>query len=333
MPAMHMANELLTPQVALVLIVLAGAGLAMSSRQTRRKFDPAKVPLMGVMGAFVFAAQMIQFPILPGTSGHLGGGVLLAILLGPHAATLVMGSILIVQCLIFQDGGLLALGANIINLGIVPCYLGYALFYTIAGAAPKAGRLYLAVFAATITGMVAGAALVPFEVSVSGVASVPLSKFLLVMIGLHLLVALGEALITFLVIGYLSKVRPQVLGPVADKLTAAGKDLSPAAVVGSILVIALLLGGVVSRFASESPDALESVIAMRDDTGETFVKENPDEVVAKVSQIHEGAAPLPDYKWTSFSGVAGTILTLLVVWLISRMLRSRQGKTPVSHSS
>ncbi|UCD29029.1 MAG: energy-coupling factor ABC transporter permease [Planctomycetota bacterium] len=318
-----MANELLTPAVAVALILFAAAALALASRQTRLRFDPAKVPLMGVLGAFVFAAQMINFPILPGTSGHLGGGVLLAILLGPHAATLVMASILIVQCLIFQDGGLLALGANIINLGIVPCYLGYILFHGIAGAAPKAGRIYLAVFAATMIGMVAGAVLVPFEVSISGVASVPITEFLLVMIGLHLLVALGEAIITFLIVGYLCKVRPQVLGAVADKLSAAGKGLSSGAVIGSVLVVALLLGGVFSLFASGSPDALESITSLEDDTSKVLVKQNPDELTAKATELQERIAFLPDYRWTSFSGMVGTIVTLLVVWGISRILRGR----------
>jgi len=120
---MHMANELLTPGVAAGFGAASAAGIAYSSWRVRRELDDSKVPLMGVMGAFVFAAQMVNFQILPGSSGHLGGGVLLAILLGPSAATLVMAAILIVQCLVFNDGGLLALGANIFNMGIVPCYL------------------------------------------------------------------------------------------------------------------------------------------------------------------------------------------------------------------
>ncbi|MHC4441136.1 MAG: energy-coupling factor ABC transporter permease [Planctomycetota bacterium] len=317
-----MADGLLSPSVAVGLFVLAGAVLGFASWQTRLRFDSGKVPLMGVLGAFVFASQMINFPIPPGASGHFGGGVLLAILLGPHAATLVMTSILMVQCLIFQDGGLLALGANIINLGIVPCYLGYALFQIISGSAPRTGRLYLAVFVATMVGMVAGAALVPFQVWFSDRITVPLSKLLLVMVGLHLLVGLGEAIITFLVVGYLCKVRPKVLGSVADKLTAAGKGLSSAAVAGSILVVALLLGGVVSRFASESPDALETVVSMKTASGETFVKEDPEGVMTTSSEIQESISPLPDYKWTSFSGVAGTLITLLVVWGISKWTRS-----------
>jgi len=329
MLAMHMANRLLTPTVAIGLIVIAAVMLVFASVRTRKQFDPAKVPLMGVMGAFVFAAQMINFPILPGTSGHLGGGVLLAILLGPHAATLVMASILIIQCLIFQDGGLLALGANIINMGIVPCYLGYAFFHVIAGSAPRAGRLYLAVFAATLVGMVGGAILVPFQIYISGIASVPLSKFLLVMTGLHLLVALGEAIITFLIIGYLCKVRPQVLGTVADKLSAAKAGLSSKVVFGSMMVVALLLGGLVSMFASEFPDALESITSHEDATGQVLVNENPDPLMVKTSEWQERIALLPDYEWTSFSGVIGTLVTLVIIWVIARIL-SRRNK-PVAH--
>jgi cobalt/nickel transport system permease protein len=330
MLAMHMANELLTPGVALVFIVFAAVALAFASWRTRQRFDPAMVPLMGVMGAFVFAAQMINFPILPGTSGHMGGGVLLAIILGPHAATLVMASILIVQCLIFQDGGLLALGTNILNLGIVPCYLGYAIFISVAGRRPGAGRLYLAVFTATMVGMMAGAALVPVEVTLSGVAAVPFTRFLLVMVGLHLLVAAGEAIITFLVVGYLAKVRPQSLGPIAERLAPAGAGLGPRAVTASLFVAALLLGGVVSLLASSAPDALESVTSPEGEPGQSLVDESThDETIARTSQWQEKSAPLPDYQFggageylgTTISGVVGTLVTLLVVWLIGRALR------------
>jgi len=322
--AMHMANELLTPSVAFGLIVLAAACLAVASGRVKAQLDPAQVPMMGVLGAFVFAAQMINFPILPGTSGHLGGGVLLAILLGPHAATLVMASILIVQCLIFQDGGLLALGANILNLGVIPCYLGYGLFRVIAGSRPSAVRLYASVFLATLAGMLAGAAAVPFEVALSGVLRVPFAKFLWAMIGLHLLVALGEALITFGVIVYLAKVRPQSLGPVADRLTSAAAGWSLFPVLASFLVVALLLGGVVSHLASESPDALESITAAEETPDNTVVEPNASALVSKVSDMQAQTALLPDYQWTSLSGVVGTLVTLFVVWYVGRVLRRKE---------
>jgi cobalt/nickel transport system permease protein len=285
---------------------------------------------MGVMGAFVFAAQMINFPVLPGTSGHFGGGVLLAILLGPHAATLVMASILIVQCLIFQDGGLLALGANIFNMGVLPCYLGYALFTILAGARPASLRLYLAVFVSTLVGMVSGAAMVPVQATISGVAAVPFGKFTAVMVGLHLLVAFGEAIITFLVVGYLVKVRPESLGNVAERLASAGAGLSNGALIGSVLAVALLLGAVVSNFASPWSDALESVTSREEASKAALVKANTNAMVARVTAWQKRTAPLPDYKWTSLSGTIGTIITLLIVWVVGVSLRRNRKKPSAS---
>lgn len=330
MLAMHMANELLTPVVAGSLMVLVAIVLALASRQTRKQFDPSRVPLMGVLGAFVFAAQMINFPILPGTSGHLGGGVLLAILLGPHAATLVIAAILIIQCLIFQDGGLLALGANILNMGIAPCYLGSMLFHLLAGGRPGAARLYASVFVATLVGMVAGAALVPIEVWRSDRLAVPLNEFMAVMVGLHLLVGLGEAVITFLVVGFVCRVRPELLGPVAERLHASRAGISTTAVTVSFAVIALLLAGLISLYASASPDALESITVADLESGKpAVVREQAPPSAERVSEVQERFAPLPDYQvpgWseplgTSISGLIGTAVTLAVVWLIGRLLR------------
>jgi len=341
MLAMHMANELLTPGVAVLFLAVTAAMLAIASWRTQVDFDPDKVPLMGVVGAFVFAAQMINFPILPGTSGHLGGGVLLAILLGPHAATLVMASILIVQCLVFQDGGLLALGANIVNMGIIPCYLGYGLFHLLAGARPGAGRLYAAVFAATLIGMIVGAALVPLQVWMSGRLTVPLPGFLVVMVGLHLLVGLGEAIITFGVVAYVCRVRPQLLGPAAQTLRAASGGLSTGAVLASFVIVALLLGGVVSVWASSAPDALESITSTGEPEAQTYVRENSDGISRRVSESQEQIAPFSDYQvpglsegmGTRASGVIGASITLLVVWGIGRLLRRQPHKPVTSDSS
>ncbi|GMV97497.1 MAG: hypothetical protein AMXMBFR83_18550 [Phycisphaerae bacterium] len=323
MLAMHMADNLLTPPVAMALNVVAVGVLAWSARQTHRRFDPARVPLMGVLGAFVFAAQMINFPVLPGTRGHLGGGLLLALVLGPHAAALVMASILIVQCLIFQDGGLLALGANIINLGLMPCYLGYGVYRLLAGAAPRPGRAYAALFIAAVAGCVAGAALVPLEVRVSNLLAVPFSEFLLLMIGLHLLIALGEAFITFAVVGYLGRVRPQLVAS-AVGLPASSGRLGARAVAASVFVVSLLLAGLISLYASEWPDALESLTS-GGERRSPAVLPNSSPTVQRVEDVHQRLSPLPDYGgikgWTSAPGVIGTIVVLIVVWLIGRSLR------------
>src|SRR5512136_3386964 len=127
---MHMADALISPAVGGTLWAATAGLIGYSSRKVKRDMDDRRIPLMGVLGAFIFASQMINFTI-PGTgsSGHLGGGMILTILLGPHAAFLVMASVLTVQALFFADGGLLALGCNIFNLGFFPCYVVYPFIY------------------------------------------------------------------------------------------------------------------------------------------------------------------------------------------------------------
>lgn len=328
--AMHMANELLSRSVALAFIGLTAVIILLAGTLARTRHGGPRVPLMGVLGAFVFAAQMINFPILPGTSGHLGGGALLAIVLGPHAATVVMASILIVQCLIFQDGGLLALGTNIFNLGVIPCYVGYTLFRAIAGRTPTAPRLYLAIFFATLLGMLAGAAMVPVQTLLSGVLAVPFGYFLLVMLALHVIIAFVEALITFVVVLYILRIRPDAIAIDLSHLRDARPRAGAGAMTASLLVAALLLGGIGSLFASESPDALEALTST-EATSRPMVQPSGDEMLQRADEVHERVAPMSDYQvpnlgpsvGTSISGIVGTLVTLVVVWLIGRTLRAR----------
>lgn len=323
--AMHMSDSLLSLPVAVATLVLAFAAVAIAARRSRKSLDAERLPLMGVMGAFVFAAQMINFP-LPGlgTSGHLGGAVLLTILLGPANAIVTMAAILIVQCLLFQDGGLLALGCNIINMGIVPSLVGWAIWRAVIRQPARvgAGRLYVAAWLACLVGVVAGAALVPLQVAASGIAQVPVLEFEGVMIGLHLLIALGEGLITFAALAYLRRTRPAVLGlePVAD----APQRLGRRALAGSILVTAMLLGGVISWFASEHPDGLEQAWSQM--TGKYGSPAPHHEAAAKADQPEQAYAPMPEYNWrwgwVSLAGLVGTGVTLTGVsawaWLIGR---------------
>ncbi|MGD0586713.1 MAG: energy-coupling factor ABC transporter permease, partial [Oryzomonas sp.] len=143
---MHMADALLSPAVGGTMCAVSGAAIAYCSAKVRTGLDDRKVPLMGVLGAFLFAAQMINFTIpATGSSGHLGGGLLLSILLGPYAAFLTISSVLMVQALFFADGGLLALGCNIFNMGFIPAFLVYPLVYKrITGSAPGRTRLVAA---------------------------------------------------------------------------------------------------------------------------------------------------------------------------------------------
>ena len=149
---MHMADALLSPAVGGAMCALSAGTIAYCSSKVRKELDDSKVPLMGVLGAFIFAAQMINFTIpVTGSSGHLGGGLILAILLGPYAAFLTIASVLVVQALFFADGGLLALGCNIFNLGFFPAFIAYPFIYKkIIGNQPTATRISAASIVAAI---------------------------------------------------------------------------------------------------------------------------------------------------------------------------------------
>jgi len=181
---MHMADALLSAPVAGAMWLVAGGALVLATRGPRRHVDDHLAPLMGMLGAFVFAAQMINFSI-PGTgaSGHLGGGLLLAILLGPQAAAIVLASVLVVQALFFADGGLMALGANLVNMGLLPCCVAYPLVYRpLAGAQPSRARLAFAIVAAAMVGVLLGALGVVLQTTLSGISSLPPRTFGLLML-------------------------------------------------------------------------------------------------------------------------------------------------------
>ena len=152
---MHMADALLSPAVGGTMWVVTAGAIAYCSKKVRAEPDDLRIPLMGVLGAFIFAAQMISFTIpVTGSSGHLGGGLILSILLGPHAAFLTIASVLVVQAFFFADGGLLALGCNIFNLGVFPAFIAYPFIYkNIVGSAPTPGRISVASMAAAIIGL------------------------------------------------------------------------------------------------------------------------------------------------------------------------------------
>ena len=173
---MHMADALISPAVGGTMWA-ATAGLTVySARKLKEDLDEHLVPLMGVLGAFIFAAQMLNFTIpATGSSGHLGGGMILAILLGPYAAFLVMASVLTIQALFFADGGLLALGCNIFNLGFFPCFIAYPFIYKkIVGAQPTQGRILLGAMAAAILSLQMGAFGVVLETLFSGISELTL---------------------------------------------------------------------------------------------------------------------------------------------------------------
>jgi cobalt/nickel transport system permease protein len=207
---LHAPDGFLSVPVALAMWAIAAVVIALSVRRIGSSFDERAAPLMGVTAAFIFAAQMINFPVLGGTSGHLLGAVLAAILLGPWAATLVMASVIAVQGLVFQDGGLLAMGANIVNMGLVGTIGGYAIYRTLTrllGGEERA-RMPAAAVAAWSAVML-GAAVTSIELVVSGTTT--LAVVLPAMLGTHALIGVGEALITVSALALIHNARPDLL--------------------------------------------------------------------------------------------------------------------------
>lgn len=342
---MHMANELLSVPVAAGTLAIAAAGLGFICRKVRQVIATDKLALMGILGAFVFAAQMVNFqlPAMPGTSGHMVGAVLLAIILGPHLGAIVISSVVIIQCLIFQDGGLLALGCNIINMGLIPSYLGYFLYKVVTTGQFSSLKAYVGVILACVLAIEAGAILVPIQAALSGVLAVPFPTFLITMIGVHFLVGFAEGLITVTVLAYLQQVRPDV---VMDSLPGKVR-LSRKAVLVTLAVFTIIVGAGLSLLASDFPDGLEWSYAERpDQPGFEAAVSNEDSRITTVDNFQSKYTPLPDYSirasklgeagpeeaelsagWTSFAGVVGSAVTMVFIWLAAWILRKRQPST------
>jgi cobalt/nickel transport system permease protein len=203
---LHAPDGFLTVPVALAMWALTAIVLAFAVSRANATLDERAIPLMGVLAAFIFAAQMFNFPVIGGTSGHLLGGVLAAVLLGPWIGTIVMACVVAVQALIFQDGGLLVMGANIFNMGIVGTLGGYYVYRAIAGALGGEARARIpAAAAAAWLAVLAGAIAMTLQLGVSG--TTPLEVALPAMLGVHALIGIGEALITGAALGYIAVTR------------------------------------------------------------------------------------------------------------------------------
>ncbi len=288
-----MADALISPAVGGAMWTAAAGLTAYSARKLSKEMDERKIPLMGVLGALVFAAQMINFTI-PGTgsSGHLGGGMLLAILLGPHAAFLTMASILTIQALFFADGGLLALGCNIVNMGFCPCFVAFPFIYKkIAANSLDRKRIVAAAVAASIIGLQLGAAGVVMGTVFSGISDLPFRTFALLMLPIHLAIGVVEGFVTASLVGFVLKARPEVLematGPVKKK------EFTIKPVLITLIVIAVFTGGLLSWFASKNPEGLEWAVARI--TGNETLENPASSIHSFLSGLQEKTAFLPDY--------------------------------------
>jgi cobalt/nickel transport system permease protein len=249
---MHIPDGFLSNRIAIGFDALSGTGVFLGAQRMKLEASARIVPMMGVLAAFVFAAQMLNFPVLGGTSGHLVGGALLAILLGPVPGALSMATVIIAQALFLQDGGLIALGANVFNIGAIPAFSGYAIFRLLWRSACSGRRLAIAAFSAGWISMMLSAAACSIELALSG--AIPLKIGLPAMVGYHALIGIAEGGLTAGVLAFLAKVRPDLI-ETPRKAKLSGAEWAGAFIFVAIPFIILALAG-----GSALPDPLEKLI-------------------------------------------------------------------------
>lgn len=348
---MHMADALISPAVGGTMWVVSAGLIAWCARKVKQTLNDRLIPLMGVLGAFIFASQMINFSI-PGTgsSGHLGGGLILTVLLGPYAAFLAMASVLTVQAFFFADGGLLALGCNIFNLGFYPAFIAYPFIYRlIAGDDRSTTRAWFGAIVAAVVGLQLGAFSVVLETKASGISALPFGAFVLLMQPIHLAIGIVEGLATAAVIAFVARARPEAMPDAETDATTSG---SLARVAAGLLIVTAIIGGAASWFASTHPDGLEWTIAKV--TGKEEIAGKKDGLHSKLAKLQEKTAFLPDYAFkssesepvaeekaetktepksepwpavsagTSVAGIVGGLITLGLAALIGFALKARR---------
>lgn len=331
---MHMADALVSPAVAGTMYAASAAAAAYSVKKVKAVDLDRKVPVMGVMGAFVFAAQMINFTI-PGTgsSGHLCGGMLLSAILGPYAGFLTMIAILTIQCLLFADGGLLALGCNVWNMAFYGCFVGGALIWkALTRKKLTRGRIGAASVLGCVVSLQLGAFSVTIQTLASGITELPFSLFVSLMQPIHLAIGLVEGLITAAVLVFVYEARPEVLYAERRETETKGR-MSRKKTVVTLAAAAVLTGGALSLFASANPDGLEWSMEKAAGTVKLSANGNIYRLSEKIQGI---TALLPDYGFrtsqsaagTSFSGIVGGVVVLAVCLLVCLAVkRVKHGKT------
>jgi cobalt/nickel transport system permease protein len=306
-PAVHIPDGFLDAKTLAAAAGLSAGGVGTALRHASRSGAGRRAPLIGVTAAFVFAAQMLNFPVAGGTSGHLVGGVLAAVLVGPAAAVVVMTSVLTLQCFLFNDGGVLALGANVFNMAVLAPVAGWLVYRGVRGRSGGSRRMLLAAAFAAWCSVVLSALACAGELALSGTVAAPL--VLPAMTAIHMLIGLGEAAITALVLSALARTRPGLLvhgpgaAPVGGHLVVQGA------------LVAVGLAVFLSPFASALPDGLEHVAGRLGFEGRAAPLLLP--------------SPMPDYGVpglassvgsTMIAGLAGTALAFAVSWLLAALL-------------
>ena len=310
---MHVSDALISPSVALGTVVISVSLMAISSRRVKNSERTDLIPLMGVMGAFVFAAQMINFAI-PGTgsSGHLIGGILLASILGPWCAFITLCSILIVQCLFFADGGILALGCNILNMAATSCLIAYPLVYRpITGKSLGTVKIFAASILSSVFALELGAFGVTVETELSGITALPFGEFIKYMLPIHLVIGLIEGIVTASLLVFLAHYRPEVLYSRSQNTTEHPVKTRPVLWIAG--TVAFVLAATFSLLASENPDGLEWSVEKV--TGLT-------ELPSEFSQ----PSVMSGYD-SGLSGIIGSVIVMVLLWGLTSLIFQRFKKT------
>lgn len=349
---MHVPDGFIDAPTSAVTGVVAAAAVAVSLRGARRELDERTAPLAGLVAAFIFAVQMLNFPVAAGTSGHLLGGALAAILVGPFTGALCISVVLLMQGILFADGGLTALGVNITNMAIVGVVGAYVVFRGLVKVLPKTRRsITAASFVASVVSVPAAALAFTLLFWIGGTTDVSIGKVATAMVGVHLLIGIGEAAITALTIGAVIAVRPDLVYGARDlrqplKLRVGGELVdAPAAGAGqpvaartsrrtlwiSGLVTSLVLAGFVSFYASASPDGLEKVAEDKGFAGSAEEHANADSPLADYGIKDIDNARLSG----GLAGVIGVGATVVagtgIFWAVRR--RRTDGAADVSPTS
>ncbi|MEV7955504.1 energy-coupling factor ABC transporter permease [Streptomyces sp. NPDC088252] len=337
---MHVPDGFINAPVSAAAGAVAAGAVAVSLRGARRELDERTAPLAGLVAAFIFAVQMLNFPVAAGTSGHLLGGALAAILVGPYTGVLCISVVLLMQGVLFADGGLTALGVNVLDMGITTTVVAYALFRGLVGVLPRTRRsVTVASFVAALVSVPAAAGVFTLIYWIGGTTDIPIGKVFTAMVGVHVLIGIGEAVITALTVGAVIAVRPDLVHG-ARGLTAplklrvegelvdapARQPVAPVAarstrgiwVTG--LIAAVVLAGFVSFYASASPDGLEKVAA---DQG---IDKKTEEHAAKDSPLADyGVKDIENTRVSGgLAGVIGVGATIVVGSGVFYVIRRRR---------
>ena len=310
---MHIPDGFIDGKTAAVAVVISAAGVGFALRRVKRELPPRKIPLLGLSAAFLFAAQMVNFPVAGGTSGHLIGGALIAALLGPSAAVVVVTTVLIVQCFLFQDGGVMALGANVFNMAILNSVAGYTIYrmicHWLTGIRGQVTALAFAAWCATVLAAISCAGQLAWSGTIPWAVAFP------AMTTVHMFIGVGEGLISALVLLAVYRARPDLI----TETTQMSQPQRLGELVRYGLLVTLGIAIFVAPFACSWPDGLDSV-------------------AEKFGFSHKLAAPLlsapaPDYQipgihWaigaTALAGVVGSLIVFGLALLLGRLLVPKQ---------